>query len=284
MESFGGVAVSHSLRSKEVRLLGWLEERAPLLIGFSGGVDSTYLAAVSLEAAGPARVLAVLGWSESVPARQLREAALVAEAIGLPLEVVRTGETADPRYVANPTNRCYFCKSVLWSALARIAAQRGFATLVDGTNADDLRDHRPGRQAAVELGVHSPLAEVGLTKAEIRALSRRRALPTWSQPASPCLASRIPYGTAVTPARLRQVEMAEEALRQVGLEGDLRVRHHGEMARLELDPIELERWLEPERLAELAAAVRGAGFERVALDLAGFRSGSLNVLEGVTPL
>lgn len=276
-------ATGTELLAKEERLRDWLQARGPLLIGFSGGVDSTYLAAVALEAVGRESVLAVLGWSESVPVEQRVRAEQLAESLGLSLEVVRTEETSDPRYVANPSNRCYFCKTVLWSVLSRLASQRGLETLVDGTNASDLGDHRPGKQAAQEWGVRSPLAEVGLTKHEIRELSRRRGLPTWSQPASPCLASRIPYGTPVTPARLRQVEVAERAVRELGVMGDMRVRHHGDLARVELAAGELEIWLEPARLLALAAAVRRAGFRRVALDLAGFRSGSLNVLEGVTP-
>jgi uncharacterized protein len=251
-----------------------------VLVGFSGGVDSTYLAAVALDVLGAARTLAVIGRSPSVPEAQLRAARSLAATLGLPTEEVDTREFDDPDYVANPSTRCYHCKRELWTRLAPIARARGM-TLVDGTNADDLGDHRPGSRAATEFGVRSPLAECGLDKAAIRALSAARGLPTWAQPSAPCLASRLPYGTAVTPARLSQVEAAEAALRALGVAGDLRVRYHGDLARVELAPDQLDAWLAPAARARLAAAVRGAGFTRVAIDLRGFRSGSLNVLGGV---
>jgi len=206
----------------------------------------------------------------------------VAAQIGLAVTEVNTDELNDPRYAANPSNRCYFCKTELWSVLAPIARERGFAVVVDGTNASDLGDHRPGAVAAKEHGVRSPLADLGFTKDEIRALSQARGLPTWSQPSSPCLSSRIPYGTSVTTDRLREIELAEAALRALGIEGDLRVRHHLDLARVELSRDELERWLAPECQMLLRDAVKGAGFRRVAIDLRGFRSGSLNVLTGVT--
>jgi pyridinium-3,5-biscarboxylic acid mononucleotide sulfurtransferase len=196
----------------------------------------------------------------------------------VPVLEVDTDEMNDPSYAANPSNRCYFCKSELWSRLAPIAHDRGLAVVVDGTNADDLADHRPGARAAAERDVASPLAAVGLTKAEIRALSRRRGLPTWAQPSSPCLSSRIPYGTPVTPERLARVERAERALRELGVAGDLRVRHHGELARVEAAPAEIARLLAGGPARE---AVVAAGYARVAIDLRGFRSGSLNVLGGV---
>jgi uncharacterized protein len=216
-----------------------------------------------------------------VPAEQSQNAIVVAERHDVPLRIVGTGEVEDPRYAANPVNRCYFCKSVLWTELTPIARDHGIAVVVDGTNADDVSEYRPGAKAAREQGVESPLADVGLTKAEIRALSRERDLATWSQPSAPCLASRIPYGTAVTVERLGQVERAEAALRALGIEGDLRVRHHGEMARVELEAALIDSWLEPANAQRLTQAVRSAGYKRVALDLRGFRSGSLNVLEGV---
>jgi hypothetical protein len=179
-------------------------------------------------------------------------------------------------------NRCYFCKSELWDRLVPLAQERGLAVVVDGTNADDTRDHRPGAAAARERAVASPLAEVGLTKAQIRWLSQRRGIPTWSQPSSPCLSSRVPYGTAVTPARLARVERAEAALRALGVAGDLRVRFHDDLARIEIAAASLQEWLVPARAAAMVDAVRPAGFARVAIDLRGFRSGSLNVLGGVT--
>lgn len=275
-------AATAEMRDKETRLLAWLRAQPSVLVGFSGGVDSAYLGVVAREALGAGRVLAVIGRSSSFPASQWATAREVARRFGLPVLEVDTHELADPRYAANPSNRCYFCKTELWSVLQRVADERGFATIVDGTNADDLGDWRPGAQAAREHAVRSPLAELGITKADIRALSRARGLPTWSQPASPCLASRLPYGTPVTVERLRRVEGAERALRALGVRGDLRVRHHGDLARVEVEREELEHWLEPERFAALRGVLCDAGYARAALDLRGFRSGSLNVLAGVT--
>jgi uncharacterized protein len=179
----------------------------------------------------------------------------------------------DPRYAANPGNRCYFCKSELWSRLAEVARERGLRTLLDGSNADDVGDHRPGAVAAAENAVRSPLLETGLTKAEIRAWSRELGLPTWDQPAAPCLASRLPYGIAVTPERLKQVERAELALRGLGFR-DFRVRHHGTVARLEVHPAELAAVAR--QRAAIAEAVRAAGYARVLVDLQGYRRGALN--------
>jgi len=268
-------------RARERRLVEWLRARSSALLGFSGGVDSAYLACVALEALGADRFLAVIGRSASYPAAQWEGALAVARRFGIPLLETDTEELLDPSYAANPSNRCYFCKSELWGRLAPIARARGLAVVLDGTNADDLRDHRPGALAARERGVESPLAELGFTKSEIRLLSEARGIPTWRQPASPCLSSRIPYGTAVTPERLQRIERAERALRELGVEGDLRVRFHDELARVELGPEALELWLAPGRAERLRDAVLGAGFARVAVDLRGFRSGSLNVLSGV---
>ena len=267
---------------KERRLSAWLAAQGRVAIGYSGGVDSAYLAVVARRTLGADAVLAIIGRSESYPAEQWAAARRVAEQFDVPVLELRTEELADPRYAANPSNRCYFCKTELWGRLVPVARARGFTTVADGTNADDLGDYRPGAQAAREHAVVSPLADLGFTKEEIRRRSRALALPTWQQPSSPCLSSRLPYGTPVTAERLRQVERAEQALRTLGIVGDLRVRHHDDLARVELGPAELAHWLAPDAAAQLAEAVRDAGFARVAVDLRGFRSGSLNVLHGVS--
>jgi uncharacterized protein len=267
---------------KERRLSAWLTDRGRVAIGYSGGVDSAYLAVMARRTLGPDAVLAIIGRSESYPAEQWAAARRVAEGFDVPVLELRTEELSDPRYAANPSNRCYFCKTELWGRLVPVAREHGFTTVADGTNADDLGDHRPGAQAAREHVVASPLADFGFTKDEIRRRSRALGLPTWQQPSSPCLSSRLPYGTPVTAERLRQVERAEEALRALGVEGDLRVRHHDDLARVELDREALAQWLRPDSAARLGEAVRGAGFSRVAIDLRGFRSGSLNVLHGVS--
>jgi len=268
-------------RELETRLITWFREHGSVLIGFSGGVDSAYLACAAVDALGQDRVLAVIGRSASYPSEQWERAREVAREFRVPVLEVSTDEVNDPRYAANPSNRCYFCKTELWDTLAPIARERGIAVVVDGTNADDLGDHRPGARAAAEHRVRSPLAELGFSKAAIRRLSRERGIPTWSQPASPCLSSRIPYGTAVTIDRLRQIEDAERALRQLGLGGDLRVRYHGDLARVEIASDLLDEWLRTERRAAVDRVLRDVGFERVTFDARGFRSGSLNVLGGV---
>jgi len=268
-------------RELETRLVTWFRDHGSVLIGFSGGVDSAYLACAAVDALGPDRVVAVIGRSASYPSEQWERAREVARQFRVPVLEVSTDEVNDPRYAANPSNRCYFCKTELWDTLAPIARERGIAVVVDGTNADDLGDHRPGARAAAEHRVRSPLAELGFSKAAIRRLSRERGIPTWSQPASPCLSSRIPYGTAVTIDRLRQIEDAERALRQLGLGGDLRVRYHGDLARVEIASDLLREWLRTERRAAVDRALRDVGFERVTFDARGFRSGSLNVLGGV---
>lgn len=281
MQHEPSVAPSPEALAREAALLDWFHQAGSVLVGFSGGVDSAYLATVAVEALGADHVLAVIGRSASYPLSQWEAARRVADAFGIPVLEVDTDELNDPRYAANPVNRCYFCKTELWSVLTPIARSRGLAVVVDGANADDQGDYRPGARAAREHGVRSPLAELGFAKEEIRRLSARRGLPTATQPASPCLSSRIPYHTAVTTPRLRRVELAESALRTLGVEGDLRVRYHDDLARVEMTGAQVEYWLDDARIATFVAAVRSAGFARVAVDLRGFRSGSLNVLEGV---
>jgi uncharacterized protein len=266
---------------REAALEGWLRARGSVAIGFSGGVDSTYLACVAVRTLGAGRVVAVIGRSASYPAVQWERAREIADRFGIPVVEVDTDELHDPNYAANPANRCYFCKTELWQRVWPAAAAQGMAVVADGTNAEDLGGHRPGARAAAEQGVASPLAELGFSKAEIRARSRQLGIPTWDQPSSPCLASRLPYGTPVTTERLRRVERAEAALRALGIAGDLRVRDHDELARVEMTSDELPRWLAGDGAQRMRAALRGAGYARVAVDLRGFRSGSLNVLGGV---
>ncbi|MFI5230675.1 MAG: ATP-dependent sacrificial sulfur transferase LarE, partial [Gemmatimonadales bacterium] len=232
----------HDAAERERALVAWLAERRAVAVGYSGGVDSTYLAAVALDTLGADNVLAIIGVSASYPESQWTAARDVASSLGLPVLEIATDELNDPRYAANPVNRCYFCKTELWSRLVPVARARGIGVVVDGSNADDRHDYRPGAQAARELGVASPLALMSLTKADIRERSSARGLSTWRQPSSPCLSSRIPYGTPVTVARLERVERAEAALRALGIEGDLRVRHHGDLARVELSLVERARW------------------------------------------
>jgi uncharacterized protein len=262
-----------ALQEKRERLRAILRECGSVAVGYSGGVDSVFLARVATDVLGRDNVLAVTGKSDSVPSWMEDTAREVAERFGIPWLEVPTDEVSDPRYAANPSNRCYFCKTELWVKLGEVARGRGLRVVLDGSNADDVGDHRPGAMAASENGVRSPLLEAGLTKDEIREWSRELGLPTWDQPAAPCLASRLPYGLAVTPERLRQVERAESGLRALGFR-DFRVRHHGDVARLEVAAAERAR-VAPLR-AEVARVVREAGFARALLDVQGYRRGALN--------
>jgi uncharacterized protein len=261
---------------KEQQLREVLRSCRSVVIGFSGGVDSSYLAKAALDALPRNRVLAVTGRSPSYPKVQRDMALEVARVLDLPHLEIETGELGDPNYASNPADRCYFCKSELYGELVAVARARGFVNVLDGSNADDLDDYRPGSAAAHEMEVRSPLQEVGLSKDEIRWLSQRAGLPTWDVPASPCLASRIAYGLPVTPERLVQIESVEARLRDVHAWQDLRVRHHGDLARLEVVEEDLARLVDPNLRGQVVAALREAGFERACLDLAGYRRGALN--------
>lgn len=260
--------------AKEAALRRLLVDLGSVVIAFSGGVDSAYLAVVAAQVLGD-RALAVTADSPSYPEHQRALALQVVRLFGLRHEVVRTGEIDRPEYRANPVDRCYYCKQELFTRLRALARDRGLAVVADGCNADDRADYRPGRRAARELGVRSPLDEVGLGKAEIRVLSRRLGLPTWDEPASACLASRIPYHHEVTGEKLRMIERAEDALRALGFRV-CRVRHHDALARLELGHEEMARALDPVTSAAIVAELKAIGFEFVALDLQGYRRGSLN--------
>jgi uncharacterized protein len=246
------------------------------LLGYSGGVDSAFLAVVGRQVLGPHRFLAVIGRSVSYPEAQHRAAVDLARRFDIPLLEVETRELADPRYRANPTDRCYFCKTELWTRLGEVARERGWDTILDGTNADDLTEHRPGKRAAGEHGVRSPLAELGWTKSAVRDASRELGLPDWDAPASPCLSSRVLYGLEITPVRLRQVEDGETFLRSVGVTGDLRVRHHGDRARIEVTADEMDGVKRQWRAVEEFFA--RLGFTSVELDPAGYRRGGLLAL------
>ena len=256
------------------RVLGeTLSSLGSVIVAYSGGVDSAYLAYVANATLG-GRALAVTADSPSYPEHHRRMAVEIAERFGLRHEVIRTQELERPEYRANPANRCYFCKHELYTHLTRMAAARD-AVVVDGNNADDRGDYRPGRQAAREFGVRSPLDEVDLAKAEIRELSRLAGLPTWDEPASACLSSRIPYHSPVTDEKLRTIERAENVLRTLGFRV-CRVRHHDELARIEVGKDELARALSPEVSEVIVRELKALGYRYITVDLQGYRLGSLN--------
>jgi uncharacterized protein len=263
-----------SAEEKEQQLRRLLRELQSVLIAYSGGVDSTYLALVATQELGPA-ALCVMGISPSVARSQREEAEQLARDFNFNYVAIETAELDDPNYQANPTNRCYFCKSELYGKLAPFAKEKKIEFILDGANLDDTADFRPGRQAAAENNVRSLLIEAGLSKAEIRELSRKQGLPTWDKPASPCLSSRIAYGIPVSIERLSKIERGEEFLRQLGLK-EFRVRNHGELVRLEIAPDELATILSKEKTDLIAEKFRILGFRYVTLDLHGYRSGAMN--------
>jgi uncharacterized protein len=263
---------------KENRLLAILTAMESAVVAFSGGVDSAYLAVLAREALGE-RSLCVTGESPSYPDHQRRIALQVVERFRLSHRFVRTEETENPKYLANHPDRCFHCKSELYARLKAVSAEGGFRFILDGANADDRMDFRPGRRAAKIMGVRSPLEEAELTKAEIRLLSAKRSLPTASEPASACLASRIPYQSPITLEKLDRVERGEDALRRLGFR-HMRVRHHDLLARLEFAPEELSRALAPSMRPLLVEQIKKLGYRFVTIDLEGYRTGSLNeVLE-----
>jgi uncharacterized protein len=263
-----------TLASRERRLHDVLASFHSVLVAFSGGADSAYLAWAATRFLGP-RALCVTAESPSYPDHQRQLARRLAAECGLRHQFIQTREIERPEYRANPTNRCYYCKHELYTTLSRVALEQGLSAVCDGSNADDRADYRPGRAAAREFGVRSPLDEADLTKADIRELSRRAGLPTWDEPASACLSSRIPYHSEVTDEKLRMIERAEDVLRELGFRV-FRVRHHDGLARIELGADEMHRAMEDSVRQRIVAALQQIGYRHVAIDLQGYRMGSLN--------
>jgi uncharacterized protein len=273
--------MTEGLQAKRDRLRDILTGMDSILVAYSGGVDSAFLACAATEAR-PEHVLCVTADSPSYPRRHRELAVRVATDFHLQHEFIQTAEMENPAYRANEANRCYHCKHELYTHLSAVARERGFAVVADGSNADDRGDYRPGRQAAREFGVRSPLDEADLTKDEIRELSREMGLSTADEPASACLSSRIPYASEVTEEKLRMIEQAEDVLRRLGFR-ICRVRHHDTLARLEIDRSEMARALDPEVNATLVRELKAIGYKYVSLDLQGYRLGSLNEVLRLIP-
>ena len=262
------------LTEKFEQLRALFTEMEQALIAYSGGVDSTLVAKIAFDVLGD-RALAVTAVSPSLLPEELEDAKIQAATIGIPHKIVQTHEMENPNYTSNPVNRCYFCKSELHDTLKPLALELGYPYVVDGVNADDLHDYRPGIQAAKERGARSPLAEVGVTKAEVRQLSQQLNLPWWDKPAQPCLSSRFPYGEEITVAKLQRVGRGEIFLRKLGWQ-NLRVRSEGDTARIELPPEQIKEFVLTNDLQILVSAFQDFGFIYVTLDLEGYRSGKLN--------
>jgi pyridinium-3,5-biscarboxylic acid mononucleotide sulfurtransferase len=263
-----------SIEEKLDYLKKTLRDMGTVLVAYSGGVDSTFLAVTAHEVLGK-NSLAVFAASPVAPPMEKEEAEALAHNTGLRFKIIESSEMSNPDFVANPPERCYYCKRELFSELKPIAQAEGLKWIADGTNADDLSDFRPGRKASAEAGIRSPLLEAGLTKAEIRQLSHAQGLPTWDRPASPCLASRIPYGIPVTAETLNKIARGEQYLHSLGIR-ELRLRHHGDIARIELDPGDMDKIIKPEIRQDIVKQLKALGYKYVALDLTGYRTGSLN--------
>lgn len=265
-------SLAPELLQKFDHLRAIMHECGSVLVAYSGGVDSALVMAIAHRELGE-KALACIGISPSYPVREMRDAVKLAEALGVPYRLVNTEEYLDPNYAANPNNRCYFCKSELHNQLKSILVKEGWGTVLDGNNASDVGDYRPGMQAAQERGVRSPLLEANVSKAEVRELAHSLGLPVWDKPAMACLSSRVPHGTPITPELLRQIEAAEDVLVALGFR-QFRVRHHNELARLELPAEEFAQAIAQHMT--IVNGIKAAGYRFVTLDLAGFRSGSLN--------
>ncbi len=263
------------LRHKTERMVALLEEMGAVLVAYSGGVDSALVLKVAHEVLGAERGAGCLAISPSIPPREIALAQQHAEQMGARLLLTHTNEMGREGYVENSPQRCYFCKNTLFTELHDIARQQGFKFIVDGFNLDDKGDYRPGMRAAKELEIRSPLAEAGFTKSDIRALSKALGLPTWNKPAAACLSSRIPYGTPVTVEALERIGKAEEFLQDMGFNG-VRVRHYNDMARIEVPQGEFNRFMDEATRREVSRGLHAVGYTYVALDLDGYRSGSLN--------